>query len=119
MPPDLPAILAASEITLAAAAAGTTAARRAFALLWRPRFVHYQGTSHKRSAVTCLDCLLSSRIVADLYESESPGFATETVPKNANAVDLHTRFFEKCLDVRFHSLVGQIAYEQLNHFVLS
>jgi hypothetical protein len=101
-----PPVLTTAEITLASARMTT---RSPFTLLWRARFIYHQCAAHQLPTVTRSHCLLGGGVIIDLYESESPGLAAETVAKDADAVDLHTHFLEKCLNIRLHSLVGQVS----------
>ena len=108
-----PAILAAAEVALAAAAAPT--ALRALAPLRRSCFVNHQRPAHECSAVARLHRLRRGCIVVNFHEPESPGFATEPVAEDIHAIDVNTSLLEKRLQIGLRSLVGQIPYEKLCH----
>ncbi len=94
---ELPAVLAAAEIALPAAATRATAALRTFAPLRRSSFVHHQSASHQLSTVASLNGLGGRCVIIDFYEAESSRFTAKAIAKNIHAVYMDTGFIKKRL----------------------
>lgn len=109
---ELPAILASTEVTLAAA---TSAALPAFAPLWRTSFIHHQCAAHQSASIASLHRLCCRGIVVDLNESKTSCFTAEPVTQNVDAIHVNASLFKKSLKICLCSLVGQVPYEKLCH----
>jgi hypothetical protein len=115
---ELPAIPAAAEITLPAAAPGATAEAtlRPFPALRRTSFVNHERPAHKLPTVAHLHCLGGGILVLDFDEAESSGFAAESIAHDIYAIDLNACFREKRLKVRFSRFIRQVPNKQSRHF---
>jgi hypothetical protein len=108
----LPAIFAAAEVPLTAAA---LTAAGAFTPLGRTGFVYNQSAPHERTPVAGLYRLGCYCVVVKFNKPESSCFSTESVPKNIHTICLKAGFRKKSLYICFCSLVGQIPHEKLCH----
>jgi hypothetical protein len=75
---QLPAILAAAEISLAAST-GAATTRSALALLRRTSFIYDQRPPHQRTPIAGLHRLNGGRIIVYFDKPKSPRLTTKTI----------------------------------------
>jgi hypothetical protein len=115
----LPAIPAATEVTLTAAASALVEASiRTLSAFCRSRLIDHKCSTHQLAAIECLNCLRCGVVVVDFDKPESAGFAAEPVTHDIHTIDLYARFVEERLDIGLRRFIRQVPYEQSRHFAL-